>query len=88
MKYIDLDEYEWIQIRLDLLNLIDEKRLAVVYHGQMYQKRMTKSFNKKVKHRIYQAGDLVIKCIILPQGGCNTVGELTFGFCVLSQMCG
>ena len=26
------------------------------------------SFNKKVKHRVYQAGDLVIKCTILPQG--------------------
>ena len=29
---------------------------------------MIKAFNKKVKHRVYQAGDLVIKCIILPQG--------------------
>ena len=29
---------------------------------------MIKDFNKKVKHRVYQAGDLVIKCIILPQG--------------------
>ena len=48
--------------------MIDEKRLAVVCHGQMYQKRMIKAFNKKIKHRIYQAGDLVFKRIILPQG--------------------
>ena len=54
--------------RLDQLNLIDEKRLAVVCHGQMYQKCMIKAFNKKIKPRVYQDGDLVIKRIILPQG--------------------
>ena len=29
---------------------------------------MIKAFNKKVKYRVYQAGHLVIKRIILPQG--------------------
>ena len=29
---------------------------------------MIKAFNRKIKPRVYQAGDLVIKCIILPQG--------------------
>ena len=29
---------------------------------------MIKEINKKIKHQIYQAGDLVIKRIILPQG--------------------
>ena len=29
---------------------------------------MIKAFNKKVKRQVYQVGDLVIKCIILPQG--------------------
>ena len=66
MKEEDLDEDGWIQTRLDQLNLIDEKMLVVVCHGQMYQKRMIKAFNKKIKHRVYQAGDLVIKRIILP----------------------
>ena len=68
MKDAGLNEDEWVQTRLDQLNLIDEKRLAVVYHGQMYQKRMIKAFNKKVIRRVYQDGDLVIKRIILPQG--------------------
>ena len=68
MKDAGLDEDEWIQTRLDQINLIDEKRLAAVCHGQMYQKRMIKAFNKKVKHQVYQDGDLVIKRIILPQG--------------------
>src|ERR1051325_3322844 len=63
-----LDEDEWVQTRLDQINLINEKRLAAICHGQIYQKRMTKAFNKKVKHRVYQVGDLVVKRIILPQG--------------------
>ena len=68
MKEIGLDEDEWIQTRLDQINLIDEKRLAAVCHGQIYQKRMAQAFNKKVKRQVYQIGDLVIKRIILPQG--------------------
>ena len=68
MKDADFDEDVWIQTRLDQLNLINEKRLMAVCHGQMYKKCMIKAFNKKIKHRIYQAGDLVIKRIILPQG--------------------
>ena len=59
-----LSEDEWIQTRLDQLNLIDEKRLPAICHGQMYQKWMIKAFNKKVKPRVYQVGDLVIKHII------------------------
>ena len=75
MKDADLDEDKWIQTRLDQISLINEKRIAVVFHGQMYQKRMIKAFNKKVKHRAYQDGDLLMKCIILPQGGPS--GKLT-----------
>ena len=29
---------------------------------------MIKAFKKKVRRQVYQVGDLVIKCIILPQG--------------------
>ena len=68
MKDANLYKDEWVQSRLDHLNLIDEKRLAAVCHSQMYQKRMIKAFNKKIKHQVYQAGDLVIKRMILPQG--------------------
>ena len=67
MKEAGLNKDEWVQTRLDQLNLIDEKRLAAVCHGQMYQKRMIKDFNKKVRRQEYQVGDLVIKHIILPQ---------------------
>ena len=67
MNEAGLGEDEWIQTRLDQLNLIDEKWLAAVCHGQTYQKWMIKAFNKKIEPRVYQVGDLVIKCIILPQ---------------------
>ena len=36
---------------------------------------MIKAFNKMIKPRVYQAGDLVIKRIILPQG--NPRGKWT-----------
>ena len=68
MKDAGLSEDDWIQTRLDQLNLIDEKRLVNVCHGQMYQRHMIKAFNKKARRQVYQVGDLVIKCIILSQG--------------------
>ena len=68
MNDAGLSEDDWIQTRLDQLNLIDEKRLTAICHGQTYQKRMIKAFNKKVRRQEYQVGDLVIKRIILPQG--------------------
>jgi len=37
-----LEEAEWVQARHDQLNLIDEKRLAAVSHGQLYQKKNEK----------------------------------------------
>ena len=63
-----LSENDWIQTRLDQLNLIDEKRLTTICPGQTYQKRMIKEFNKKVRRQEYQVVDLEIKHIILPQG--------------------
>ena len=33
MRDVELDECEWVQNRLDQLELIDEKRLTVVCHG-------------------------------------------------------
>ena len=66
MKDVGLNEDDWIQTRLDQLNLIDEKRLTAIYHGQAY--RIIKAFNKKVRRQEYQVRDLVNKRIILPQG--------------------
>ena len=46
MKDVGLSEDDWIQTQLDQLNLIDEKRLTAICHGQTYQKRMIRAFNK------------------------------------------
>ena len=51
MKDAGLNEEDWIQTQLDQLNLIVGKRLTAVCHCQMYQKRMIKAFNKKVRRQ-------------------------------------
>ncbi|KAE8685499.1 BTB/POZ domain-containing protein SETH6 [Hibiscus syriacus] len=58
LREIKLDESEWIQARVDQLNLVEEKRLKAICHGQMYQKRMMKSHDKKVHPREFQEGNL------------------------------
>ena len=78
MRDVGLNKDEWIQTRLDQMNLIDEKRLTVVCHGQIYQKCMIKAFNKKVRRQVYRVSDLVIKCIILPQGDPRGKWTLTY----------
>ena len=63
LKEADLDESEWARVRFEQLNLIDEKRLAVVCHHQLYQGRIAKAYNKRVKPRMFKEGDLVLKKI-------------------------
>jgi len=48
---IVLEEAEWVQARYDQLTFIDEKRLATVCHGQLYQRRMKKTFDRKLHPR-------------------------------------
>jgi transposase InsO family protein len=59
-----LEEAEWIQNRYDQLNLIDEKRMTDMCHGQLYQKRIKRAFDKKVCLREFKEGDLVLKKIL------------------------
>ena len=33
-------------------------------HGQLYQQRMKKAFDKKVKPRVFREGDLVLKKVL------------------------
>jgi len=64
LKESGIDESEWIQSRLDQLNLLDEKRLAAACHGQLYQMRMARAFDKNVHLREFQPGDLVLKKVL------------------------
>ena len=64
LQEANLPESEWNKVRYEELNLVEEKRLRAIFHGQLYQlyqARIARAFNKKVKHRTFQAGDLVLR---------------------------
>ena len=55
MKDAVLNEDDWIQTQLNQLNMINEKRLVVVCHGQMYQKN-DQGFQQKGKTSSISSG--------------------------------
>ncbi|XP_070032428.1 uncharacterized protein [Nicotiana tomentosiformis] len=59
----ELNDVEWIRSRYEQLALIDGKRMNAVCHGQLYQNRMSRAFNKRVKLRQFAPGQLVLKWI-------------------------
>jgi hypothetical protein len=61
---LELEEAEWVKVRYEQLNLISEKKIAAIYHHQLYQKRMAKAYDKKVRPRVFQKGDLVLKKLL------------------------
>ncbi|XP_049369401.1 uncharacterized protein LOC125834282 [Solanum verrucosum] len=63
----ELDDAKWIQIRAKNLALIDGRRINAVCHGQLYQNRMARAFNKKVRPIHFSPGQLVLKRIFLNQ---------------------
>ena len=76
LSQLKLLEAEWIQQRYEQLNMIDEKKLRAICHRQAYQRRVAKSFNRKVKPRNLKTEDLVVRKIIFnnsdPQGKFNS----------------
>ena len=46
--------------RLQELEALDDKRLQVQQQIELYQARITRAFNKKVKMRTFKKGDLVL----------------------------
>ncbi|XP_070056510.1 uncharacterized protein [Nicotiana tomentosiformis] len=69
----EIDDDEWVKTRLEQLSLIDKKRLAAVCHGQLYQKRIARAYNKKVCPRKYEVGQLVLKRILPHQDGAKDI---------------
>ena len=49
-----------VRLRLQELEALDEKRLEAQQHLECYQARLSRSFNKKVRPRSFQVGDLVL----------------------------
>ncbi|XP_049358626.1 uncharacterized protein LOC125823279 [Solanum verrucosum] len=52
---------------IDQLRLIDEKRMVAVCHGQLYRPRMIRTFHERVRARMFEIGQLVLKRIFLHQ---------------------
>ena len=48
------------QLRLQELEALDEKWLQAQQRIELYQARISKAFNKKVKERVFQKWDLVL----------------------------
>nr|XP_010325232.1 uncharacterized protein LOC104648890 [Solanum lycopersicum] len=59
----ELSKAEWVSKRMDQLTLIDEKRMVAVCHDQLYRQRMIRAFHKRVRARIFEIGQLVLKGI-------------------------
>uniref|UniRef100_A0A2N9G4C6 Uncharacterized protein n=1 Tax=Fagus sylvatica TaxID=28930 RepID=A0A2N9G4C6_FAGSY len=55
-----LTNEENARLRLEELKALDEKRLEAQQHLECYQARLSRAFNKKVKPRSFQQGDLVL----------------------------
>ena len=58
---LGLKESEWTQARFDQLNIIEDKRLAAMSQGWLYQSRVKNAFNKKVRPCKFNEGDFVLK---------------------------
>ncbi|XP_015159785.1 uncharacterized protein [Solanum tuberosum] len=63
IQEVELSDADWIRKRIDQLTLIDEKRMVVVCHGQLYRQRKIRAFHKRVRARIFEVGQLVLKRI-------------------------
>ncbi|XP_070006772.1 uncharacterized protein [Nicotiana sylvestris] len=61
---VGVEDSEWVIIHLEQLTLIDEKRMAVVCHGQLYQQIMSCAYNKKVGPRNFEVRQLVLRRIL------------------------
>ena len=57
LKEVELEEAEWVQARYEQLNLIEEKRMKAICHGQLYQKRIMRAHDKKIQPKQFQEGE-------------------------------
>ena len=53
----DIPEEKWVEQRLAQLNMIDNKRFKELYHTQLYQRRIVRAFDKRVKYHNIKISD-------------------------------
>ena len=73
LREVELEEVEWVQARYEQLNLVEKKRMKAICHGQLYQKRMMRAHDKKIRPRQFLEGELVLKRI--PQNRQESCGK-------------
>ena len=57
LREVELKESEWIQARYKQLNIIEEKRMKAIFHGQLYQKRMMRLMIKRFDPNSFRKGN-------------------------------
>ncbi|XP_060181876.1 uncharacterized protein LOC132611466 [Lycium barbarum] len=57
----ELDNVEWVRALYEQLALIDEKIIVYVCHDQLYRQKIARAFNKRVRTRLFQIGQMVLK---------------------------
>ena len=63
LREVELEKPEWVQAQYEQLNLIEEKRMNAIFHGQLYQKRMMRASDKKSRPKKFRKRELVLKRI-------------------------
>ena len=63
LREVELEEAEWVQARYEQLNLIEEKIMKAICHGHLYQKRIIRARDKKIRPKQFQERELVLKQI-------------------------
>ena len=61
LSHTELSETEWACSQYEQLNMIVEKCMTTMCHKQLYQRCTERAFNKKVRPRVFEEGDLVLK---------------------------
>ena len=61
LSQTELSKAEWACSQYEQLNMIDEKHMTAICHRQLYQRRVEWASNKKVRPRVFEEGDLVLK---------------------------
>ena len=65
----EVSESEHQKLLLGQLELLDERRLRADEHVQVYQKRLSKFYQKKVIERKFKIGDMIVKRKMIKLGG-------------------
>ena len=65
----EVSESEHRESLLAQLELLDERRLRAAEHVQVYQKRLSKFYQKKVIEIKFKIGDMIVKQKMVKSGG-------------------